>query len=80
MTVNERLAAGRPELRRYGVLDVMSDQREQPPLPFDPALQLRPQPPAEPQELSLETFAARLFEEVARRSAAIAEREQRRSA
>lgn len=56
----------------------MSDERDQPPLPFDPALQLRPQPPAEPQqELSLETFATRLFEEVARRSAAIAEREQR---
>lgn len=58
----------------------MPDERDQPPLPFDPALQLRPQPAAEPQqELSLETFAARLFDEVARRSAAIAEREQPRA-
>ena len=57
----------------------MSDQREQPPLPFDPALQLvKPQPPDdEPQrELSFEVFANRLFEELARRGAAVRDGEQ----
>jgi hypothetical protein len=57
----------------------MSDQSDQPPLPFDPALQLVKRPPhAEPQqEVSFEVFANRLFEELARRSAAVREREQR---
>ena len=56
----------------------MSDLRDQPPLPFDPALQLVKQPPAEPQqEVSFEVFANRLFEELARRSAAVRDREQR---
>jgi hypothetical protein len=57
----------------------MPDHRDQPLLPFDPALQLvKPQPPAEPpQEVSFEVFASRLFEELARRSAALRDREQR---
>ena len=52
----------------------MSDHRDQPLLPFDPPLQLvKPLPPAEPQqEVSFEVFANRLFEELARRSAASA--------
>ena len=57
----------------------MSDQRDQPPLPFDPALQLvKPQQLFEVQhEVSFEVFATRLFEELARRSAAVRDREQR---
>jgi hypothetical protein len=57
----------------------MSDRCDQPPLPFDPALQLvKPQPAAVPQqEVSLEVFANRLFEELVRRSAAVRDREQR---
>ena len=57
----------------------MSDLRDQPQLPFDPALQVvKPQSPAEPQqEVSFEVFANRLFEELARRSAAVRDREQR---
>ena len=60
----------------------MSDQRDQPPLPFDPALQLvRRDQPAEPQrELSFEVFASRLFEELARRSATMRDRETRAEA
>ena len=56
----------------------MPDPRDQP-LPFDPALQLvKPQPPVEPaHEVSFEVFATRLFEELARRSAAVRDREQR---
>ena len=57
----------------------MSDQRDQPPLPFDPALQLvKPQQLSEVQhEVSFEVFATRLFEELARRSAVVRDREQR---
>ena len=57
----------------------MPDQLDQPPLPFDPALQLvKPQKPSEtPHEVSLEVFASRLFDEFARRSAAVRDREQR---
>ena len=57
----------------------MPDQRDQPPLPFDPALQLvQRDEPAEPQrEVSLDAFASLLFAELARRSAAVREREAR---
>ena len=57
----------------------MSDERDQPTLPFDPALQLvkPPQPSESVQEVSFEVFASRLFEELARRSAALRDREQR---
>ena len=57
----------------------MSDERDQPPLPFDPAVQLqKPQPPVEtPHEVSFDVFANLLFQELARRSAAVREREQR---
>jgi hypothetical protein len=60
----------------------MSDQRDQPPLPFDPALQLvKRDEPAEPQrELSFEVFSIRLFEELARRSATMRDRETRAEA
>ena len=57
----------------------MPDPRDQPPLPFDPALQLvTAETPTETQhEVSFEVFADRLFEEIARRSAAVRDREQR---
>ena len=60
----------------------MPDQCDQPPLPFDPALQLvKKDEPAEPQrEVSLDAFASLLFAELARRSAAVRDRETRRSA
>jgi hypothetical protein len=56
----------------------MSDERDQPLLPFDPAVQLqKPQPPVEtPQEVSFDVFANLLCQELARRSAAVREREQ----
>ena len=59
----------------------MPDQRDQPPLPFDPALQLvKRDEPAEPQrEVSMDAFASLLFAELARRSAAVSDREQRRA-
>ena len=55
----------------------MPDQRDQPPLPFDPALQLvENDEPAEPQrEVSLDAFASLLFAELARRTAAARDRE-----
>jgi len=55
----------------------MSDQRDQPPLPFEPALQLvRNDESAEPQrEVSFDVFANLLFDELARRSAAVRDRE-----
>ena len=42
----------------------MSDERDQPPLPFDPAVQLqKPQPPVEvPHEVSFDVFANLLFQ------------------
>lgn len=57
----------------------MSDQRDQPPLPFEPALQLvKPLPPVDvPHEVSFDAFANVLFQELARRSAAMRDREQR---
>jgi hypothetical protein len=60
----------------------MSDQRDQPPLPFEPALQLvRNDEPAEPQrELSFDVFANLLFDEFARRSAAVRDSETRAEA
>lgn len=59
----------------------MPDQRDQPPLPFDPALHLvKHDEPVEPQvEVSLDAFASLLFAELARRTAAVREREQRRA-
>ena len=56
----------------------MSDQRDQPPLPFDPALSAKPPQAIEPpHEVSFDVFANLLFQELARRSAAVREREQR---
>jgi hypothetical protein len=57
----------------------MSDQRDQPPLPFEPALALvKPAAQTEPvHEVSVDVFANLLFQELARRSAAVREREQR---
>ena len=57
----------------------MSDQRDQPPLPFDPALSPAkpPQVIEPPHEVSFDVFANLLFQELARRSAAVREREQR---
>lgn len=57
----------------------MSDQRDQPPLPFEPALQpVKPEPPVDaPHEVSFDDFANLLFQELARRSAAVRDREQR---
>jgi len=57
----------------------MSDERDQPPLPFEPALALvKPPPQSEPaHEVSSDVFANLLFQELARRSAAVREREQR---
>ena len=54
----------------------MPDPGDQPPLPFDPALQLVKNEPVEPaQEVSLDAFASLLFQELARRSAAVRNRE-----
>lgn len=60
----------------------MSDQRDQPSLPFDPALQLvNKDEPAEPQrEVSFDLFASLLFDELARRSAAVRDHETRSEA
>lgn len=57
----------------------MDDPRDQPPLPFDPALDLvRRQPPEESaREVSFDTFTSLLFEEFAKRSAAARDRESR---
>jgi hypothetical protein len=57
----------------------MDDPRDQPPLPFDPALDLvRSQPPEESaREVSFDTFTSLLFEEFAKRSAAARDRESR---
>ena len=57
----------------------MSDERDQPPLPFEPALALvKPPDQGEPaHEVSIDVFANLLFQELARRSAAVREREQR---
>ena len=57
----------------------MSDERDQPPLPFEPALALVT-PPAQSEpahEVSFDVFTNLLFQELARRSAAVREREQR---
>ena len=53
------------------------DQNSQPPLPFEPALQLvSADQGAEPdREMSLGDFTSRLFDEFVRRSAALGERE-----
>lgn len=58
----------------------MPDSSDQPTLPFEPALQLVR--PVEPQgesahEVSFDAFANLLFQELARRSAALRNREQR---
>ena len=55
------------------------DQRDQPPLPFDPALQLvaRPAEPEAEREVSLDAFSNILFDEFIRRTAALSERESR---
>ena len=60
----------------------MSHQRDQPSLPFDPALQLvKRDEPAEPQrEVSMDAFASLLFAELARRSAAVRDRDTRAEA
>ena len=57
----------------------MSDQSDQPPLPFEPALSpVNPPQAVEPaHEVSLDVFANLLFQELARRSAAVREHEQR---
>jgi len=57
----------------------MPDQRDQPPLPFDPALQLISRDdPTEPQrEVSLDAFASLLLVELTRRTAAVRESETR---
>jgi hypothetical protein len=54
----------------------MPDPGDQPPLPFDPALQLVKNEPIEPShEVSFDAFANLLFQELARRSAAVRNRE-----
>ena len=55
----------------------MDDQRDQPPLPFDPAVQLvrRPQPDEPAREVSADAFTSLLFEEFARRAAAARDRD-----
>ena len=55
------------------------DQRDQPPLPFDPALQLvaREAQPEPEREVSLDAFTNILFDEFIRRTAALADRDSR---
>lgn len=55
-----------------------TDERDQPPLPFEPALNLVVSPEqAEPmREVSFDTFTALLFEEFSRRSVAVRERDR----
>lgn len=55
------------------------DQRDQPPLPFEPALQLvtRQAEPETEREVSLDAFTTILFDEFIRRTAAVSERESR---
>ena len=57
------------------------DQRDQPALPFEPALQLIARPAeAEPErEVSLDAFTTILFDEFIRRTAALSDRESRAS-
>jgi hypothetical protein len=57
----------------------MDDPRDQPPLPFDPALQLvkSDHHTVPPREVSLDAFTSLLFEEFARRTAAVHERDAR---
>ena len=59
----------------------MDDPRDQPPLPFDPAVELvRHQTPEEPsREVSFDAFTSLLFEEFVKRSAAARDRERRAS-
>jgi hypothetical protein len=55
------------------------DQRSQPPLPFDPALQLIPRDAADDseRELSLDTFSSLLFDEFIRRTSQLDDRQSR---
>ena len=61
----------------------MSDEGDQPPLPFDPAVQPLPRDrgPAHeaqdraPREMSMEALSSRLFEEFLKRSAAADDRQ-----
>jgi len=63
----------------------MPDERDQPPLPFDPAVQLlnRERGPAHeahdmaPREVSMDAFSSRLFEEFLKRSAAVSDPHRR---
>jgi hypothetical protein len=59
----------------------MPDQRDQPPLPFDPAPELvnSDEPPEPQREVSLDAFASLLLAELTRRSVAVSDREQRRA-
>ena len=60
----------------------MPDDRDQPPLPFDPAVQLlnRERGPAHqandsaPREVSMDAFSSLLFEEFVKRTAAVGQR------
>ena len=54
------------------------DQRTQPPLPFDPALQLIPRDGVDDteREVSLETFSSLLFDEFLRRTNRVDDRHQ----
>ena len=64
----------------------MSDEGDQPPLPFDPAEQPLPRDhgPAHeahdkaPREISMDALSSRLFEEFLKRSAAVDDRGTRR--
>ena len=55
------------------------DQRTQPPLPFDPALQLIPRHDADDaeREVSLDAFTTLLFDEFFRRTSQIDDRQSR---
>jgi hypothetical protein len=55
------------------------DQRTQPPLPFDPALQLIPRDVGDEaeREVSLDTFSSLLFDEFIRRTNRIDDRQSR---
>jgi hypothetical protein len=57
----------------------MDDPRDQPPLPFDPAVDLvqRTTPEEPVREVSFDALTSLLFEEFAKRSAAARERESR---
>ena len=57
----------------------MGDPRDQPPLPFDPARELvrSDDATAPPREVSFDAFTSLLFEELARRTAAVRERDAR---